>query len=295
MNTFTYFKPADISALLNLLEQSQQNQQTYRILAGGTDLLVRLRTHAFEPQIVIDIKGVAELQGEIQVHGNEVTIPALTLMALLEDDPFIKETFPALAEAAHNIGSVQIRNRATLAGNICNASPAADSSPALIIYHAAVNCCSPSGERTLLLTEFITGPGKTALKPGEFVKSITLPLPPKNQAAVFSRLSRRKGVDLATINLCCQVSTSGVTRFVLGAVGPVPILVEDQEGILISQNNSDADKKKHLEKMMLDASPITDVRASQEYRQAMLTVLGFRALKEAQQKLSTLNNDNHAK
>jgi carbon-monoxide dehydrogenase medium subunit len=238
---------------------------------------------------VIDIKKIADLDSGINLHSESISIGALTLMATIEDDPLINQYFPALAEAAHHIGSVQIRNRATIAGNLCNASPAADSAPALLIYKASVNCLSPSGERVIPLDQFIIGPGKTSLNSDELVKEIILPIPSKDQAAAFSRLTRRKGVDLATINLCCQVSKSGVTRFALGAVGPVPFIVEETEGHLISSDVDVEEKKKIIEELMQQAAPITDVRASKEYRQAMLSVLGQRALNSALDRLSKVS------
>ena len=282
MQTFSYYHPTEINTLFDLMKKSGSS---FRLLAGGTDLLVRLKTGRINPSAVIDIKGIPDLQGGIRQAADFITLGGMTLMATLESDPVIKQYFPALAEAAHNVGSVQIRNRATIAGNICNASPAADSAPSLLIYNAKVHCVSSNGSRILPLHEFITGPGRTALTLSELVKEIILPIPPENQAAAFTRLTRRKGVDLATINLCCQVSTSGMTRFALGAVGPVPFIVEEGDGYLSSTKVSAEDKKSRIKAMMEQAAPITDVRASKEYRQAMLTVLGQRALTIALERL----------
>ncbi len=284
MQTFSYFKPTDLSALFTLMIQ---HSNAYKLLAGGTDLLVRLKSGRITPKAVIDIKAIPELQGSVERVGETYVIGALTLMAELETNIVIAQTYPALAEAVHNVGSVQIRNRATIAGNLCNASPAADSAPALMIYNASVVCLSPRGERTLPLQDFITGPGRTALAADEIVKQIILPIPPSNQAAAFARLTRRKGVDLATINLCCQVNTSGLTRFVLGAVGPVPVFVEENDGLLTSPEQSEKAKKACMETLMQKATPITDVRASKEYRQAMLAVLGYRVLLAALERLGS--------
>ena len=284
MQTFSYYHPTELSALFELV---QQYPSAYKLLAGGTDLLVRLKSGRISPKAVIDIKAIPEIQGLIERVGEAFVIGALTLMADLESDPRIQQSYPALAEAVHNVGSVQIRNRATLAGNLCNASPAADSAPALLIYQASVVCLSPRGERTLALQDFITGPGKTALAADEIVKQIILPIPPTNQAAAFARLTRRKGVDLATINLCCQVNTNGLTRFVLGAVGPVPVIVEEKDGLLSSPDESEEAKKACIESLMQKATPITDVRASKEYRQAMLAVLGYRVLVTALKRLGS--------
>jgi carbon-monoxide dehydrogenase medium subunit len=284
MKSFNYYQPSETEDLFKLVKQYAPN---YRILAGGTDLLVRLKSGRIEPDAVIDIKHLPELAGGIHLHSEFVSIGALTLMATLENNSLIQELFPALADAVHNIGSVQIRNRATIAGNLCNASPAADSAPALLIYNASVKILSPLGERVQKLQDFITGPGRTALKADELVKEVILPVPPKNQAATFARLTRRKGVDLATINLCCQVDNLGVTRFALGAVGPVPIMVEEQNGMLTSSDLGDEEKKSLIMNLMRKASPISDVRASKEYRQAMLTVLGIRALKTSLERLNS--------
>lgn len=285
MQTFSYFHPAEISNLFDLMKQYGSS---FSLLAGGTDLLVRLKSGRVNPDAVIDIKGISDFNAGIQQTPDFITVGGLTLMATLESDPLIKRNFPALAEAAQNVGSVQIRNRATIAGNICNASPAADSAPSLLIYNAKVHCVSSKGSRVLPLHEFITGPGKTALSSGELVKEVILPISSDNQAAAFTRLTRRKGVDLATINLCCQVSTSGVTRFALGAVGPVPFIVEESDGFLSSLEVSAEDKAPRIKALMEQATPITDVRASREYRQAMLTVLGQRALTMALERLQAV-------
>ncbi len=285
MRTFSYLRPTNLSTLFAMIQKSAAD---YRLLAGGTDLLVRLKSGKFSPNTIIDIKGVTELQSGINMEGSTLTIGALTNMATLESEKSILETYPALAEAVHNVGSIQIRNRASIAGNLCNASPAADSAPALLIYDARVTCISARGERQLPLAEFIVGPGKTALAVDELVKEIILPIPAANQAAAFTRLTRRKGVDLATISLCCQVNTSGITRFALGAVGPVPFIVEEKEGILTSGTVSLEDKKACISELMEKATPLSDVRASKEYRQAMLTVLGLRALSTALERLKAI-------
>ena len=282
MHTFAYIKPRSLPHVFEVLEKYTSQA---RLLAGGTDLLVRLKSGRLNPEIIIDIKDIADLNIGVLQEKENLRIGAGTLMAVLEDHPVIEQLFPALAEAVHNVGSVQIRNRATIAGNLCNASPAADSAPALLIYNARINCVSPRGERILPLSDFITGPGRTALAPDELVKEILLPIPSKHQAAAFSRLTRRKGVDLATINLCCQVNRSGLTRFALGAVGPVPFIVEDSDGLLASTDVSAEDKKVRISELMEKATPITDVRASKEYRQAMLAVLGERALNTAIERL----------
>ena len=282
MNTnelsFDYFAPKNVRTTHEIWEKYGSEA---RYMAGGTDLLVRIKSGRVAPRAVIDIKNINELASRIEKYGDFFEIGALTLMAEIQSGAVLNQLFPALVEAASSVGSVQIRNRATIAGNICNASPAADTAPSLLIYKAWVVVNGSSALRVLPLDQFIRGPGKTALLPGELVESLRLPLPTEKQAAAFERLTRRKGVDLATINVCSQVNASGVTRIAVGAASPVPFVVTDETGLLADPSAAKETKKRRLQEMMTQASPISDVRASQEYRQAMLSVLAERALERA--------------
>jgi carbon-monoxide dehydrogenase medium subunit len=256
-----------------------------RVLAGGTDVIVRLRMGHMRPAVVVDIKEVADLSAEIaEVHGH-LRIGARVVMTDLMADDRIRRHFLALVEAASVVGSVQIRNRATLAGNICNASPAADTAPALLVYGAIVNLIGAVGARRVPLTEFFTGPGRTVMQKGELVASIDLPVPPRPAGAAFGRVTRRYGVDLATINLCCRVDASGETRFAYGAVGPRPFLVTDSRGALTDLAASGDAKAEALRELIAQASPISDVRGGREYRLAMLDVMSRRALRTAGERL----------
>jgi CO/xanthine dehydrogenase FAD-binding subunit len=193
-------------------------------------------------------------------------------------DGRVGASFPALIEAARVVGSVQVRNRATLAGNLCNASPAADTAPPLLVYGAALELVSADRMRTVPLTEFVLGPRSTALRPGELVSTLVLPLPDGPVGSAFGRITRRRGVDLATVNLCCSVSADGRTRFAFGAVGPRPFLVEDESGVLANRERTAADERDALSRLAAQATPISDVRGSAEYRREMLLVAGRRAL-----------------
>ncbi len=174
MNTFLYARPENFDEVLGLLTEYGPDA---RLLAGGTDLLVRIRKGHFSPRLVIDIKKVKRLRSDIQNTGSFIRIGALTVMADIVDNQLVRRYFPALAEAAGTVGSVQIRNRATLAGNICNASPAADTAPALLVYEASANLASKDGCRSVPIQDFFVGPGKTILQRGEIVESIDLPIP----------------------------------------------------------------------------------------------------------------------
>jgi carbon-monoxide dehydrogenase medium subunit len=278
MKPFQYTRPETMGQVLSLLSEYGADAS---LLAGGTDLLVRLRKGKTPPRLVIDLKRVAQLSADITEEGPVMRIGALAILADLIEDERVRLHFPALVEAAGKIGSVQIRNRATLAGNICNASPAADTAPALLVYGASVNIAGISNSRRVGVGEFFTAPGKTVLQRGEMVASIDLPLPVERVGAAFVRLTRRQGVDLASASTCCLVKPSGVTLFAYGAVSPRPFLVSDESGILSDPQASQGAKDVVLRRLAAHASPITDVRASREYRQAMLLVLSRRALQLA--------------
>ena len=273
MTPFAYLRPETVDELLALM---RKHGTEARLLAGGTDLLVRLRNaptygsgEASEtPPVVIDLKRVAELRADVtRVDGN-IRIGARAVMTDVIENQWIREHFPALVEAAKVVGSVQIRNRATLAGNLCNASPAADTAPVLLAHGASLSLVSGSGSRHMPLDEFFSGPGRTALASGELVASVDLPLPTEHTGSAFGRLTRRQGVDLAIVNLCCVVRESGDVRFAFGAVGPRPFVVASR---------LDAP----LEDVLKQASPISDLRANADYRLAMLPVLARRALNAA--------------
>jgi carbon-monoxide dehydrogenase medium subunit len=256
-----------------------------KILAGGTDLLVRIRMARTLPRIVVDLKRVAALGSGITEIDSALRFGALTTMSSILADTRVKRHFPALADAARVVGSVQIRNRATLTGNICNASPAADTAPALLVYGAIVNMKGTDGRRNVPLSEFFTGPGKTVLNRGEIVESIDLPLPTQPTGAAFGRVTRRWGVDLATVNVCCVVEKSGKARFAYGAVAPQPVLVEDASCVLSDSAAKAEEKDVVLRRLISHTSPRTDVRGGRDYREAMLLVMSRRALTSAAQRL----------
>jgi len=282
MHPFAYAQPTTLAEALALLERYGDRAA---LLAGGTDLVVELRNRSRRPELVIDLKRVAEIQPSITTTGGSLRITAATSMTDVQDNDHVRTHFPALVDAAATVGSIQIRNRATLAGNICHASPAADTAPALLVYDATVNLAGTPGTRTVKLDEFFVGPRQTALRGGEIVTSIDLPLPSERRAAKFARITRRRGVDLATISLVCMVEASGRTRFGYGAVGPRPFVVADATGVLADPSASDGVKDEALGGLIAHASPISDVRGSREYRAAMLLVMSRRVLRACIERL----------
>ena len=202
-------------------------------------------------------------------------------------DPRIRSDYEALAEGAAVVGSVQIRNRATLAGNICNASPAADTVPALLAFDARVAAVGPAGQRTIPIDAFFVRSGVTTLAPGELVAAIELPAPTVPRGSVHVRRTRRRGHDLASVTLACAVGADGVTRIAYGSLGPRPLLVVDETGVLADPSAADETKLARLDELFIDARPSpTSMRASPEYRLAMLRVLGMRAVATAIDRLA---------
>jgi carbon-monoxide dehydrogenase medium subunit len=266
MKPFEYARPESLDELLAL---TQAHGAKATLLAGGTDLLVRLRKGHEPPAIVIDLKKVEALRSDVMKIGSSIRVGARTVITDVVEDEDVRRHFPALVEAALVLGSIQIRNRATLAGNICNASPAADTAPPLLAYGAIVNLVGTGGTRRLPLDSFFAGPRRTVLQKGEIVESIDLPVPPAATGAAFERLTRRHGVDLALVSVCCVVHSSGEVVYGCGAMGPRPFVVRA------------ADKDAALQRLLAAAEPISDLRASREYRAAMLPVLARRALARA--------------
>jgi CO/xanthine dehydrogenase FAD-binding subunit len=279
MQTFAYARPATVAEAVMLLETHGPDA---RVLGGGTDLIIRLRDGTVQPSLVVDIKRIDALRPRIHFHDGVVSISAGTVMTDVAADPRMRRHFPALVEAADVVGSVQIRNRATLAGNVCNASPAADTAPPLLVYGAVLVIAGPGGERRLPLDDFFVRSGQTTLGRGEVVTAIELPVPTRSVGATHVRRTRRRGHDLASVTLCCAVDDAQVTRIAYGSVGPRPYLVVDDSGLLADPTASEAEKSSIFERLFAAASPSPrSMRASPEYRLAMLRVLASRALQTA--------------
>lgn len=283
MHTFAYSRPATLAEAVALLA----DHPDARVLAGGTDLIIRLRDGTLTPEVVVDLKRIPELGPAVREEGDRVSISAGTVMTDLVEDERIRRHYPALVEAAAVVGSVQIRNRATLAGNICNASPAADTAPPLLVYGAEVVAVGPGGTRRIALDDFFVRSGVTTLAPGELVVAIDLPVPARRMGATHLRRTRRRGHDLASVTLCCGVDEAGVTRIAYGSVGPRPVLVVDESGVLADPAAPDEATAPVLERLLGEARPSPrSMRAGPDYRLAMLRVLARRGLRSAIERLA---------
>jgi CO/xanthine dehydrogenase FAD-binding subunit len=289
MSLFSYHKPKSIPEA-SAIAESYHFRVKY--LAGGTDLLVHIKNGTVDPEAVIDLKSLDDLDQKIEIRGSNLHIGALASFSSIQNDPLCAQHFPALVEAAASVGTVQIRNRGTIGGNVCNASPAADTLPPLFVYEAEVTINGSKGQRTLPIRDFLLGPGKTILAEGEILSSLEIPLPTTAEGSGFSRMTRRWGADLAVINICCRVlASTNTVFFAVGAAAPVPFVVVDDSGLLLSPSASDKSKHTQIESLMTAASPIDDVRASKEYRQGMLVVLAERTLARAIERLGLQDKD----
>lgn len=273
-----------------------------QVIAGGTDLIPRLQRGALSevppqhgigtptstPCRVVDINDVRELGG-IEVTPDGLRIGAATHLADIEVSPRLSGAWRVLADGAARVGSPQIRNLATLGGNVCNASPAADTIPPLLILDAAAEILSSHRRRIVPLAEFFVGPGRTVLEPGELLVSLHLPKPPDGAVAVYLKHSPRQAMDLSVVGVAVLLarpasSSAGrwLGRIALGAVSPTPIRAIAAEQVLAT--STAAEDEVWVEAGRLAAAsavPIDDIRASAEYRRELVAALTARALQMA--------------
>lgn len=284
MRPFAVERPTSLAEAIALLAAHGSDA---RPLAGGTDLIIRLRDRSLQPSVVVDVKRIAELDDGIDETPTGRRIGGRATMTTILGDAGLRREHQALVEAAAVVGSVQIRNRATLAGNVCNASPAADTLPALLVDDATVVVAGPDGERRIPLDAALVRSGVTTIGPTELVTAIELPRPAGPRGTVHLRRTRRRGHDLASVTVACAVTPDGSTRIAYGSVGPRPVLVTDDSGRLADPAVDDEAKRARLAELFVDASPSpTSMRAGPDYRLAMLGVLGLRAVRTAIERLA---------
>ena len=276
INDYEYFKPQELTEALELLSQERK----VKVLAGGTDIIVHLKEELVKPDILVDVKGLSELNG-IKEQQDQIYIGAnVTFTELLESD-LIRKELPLLWECSKTVASIGVRNRATLTGNICSAVPSLDSGPALLIYEANVLVKSSAGERTITASDWFTGPKKTDLKPHELVMGISFPKQEKH-AGIYMKLGRYKGEDLAQAGIGIYADVSNNYRFASCAVGPVPVRLGKLEELFSGKDISDKLIDEALEIIPQEISPISDIRSSSEYRIHMMKVMLKRGLLKAE-------------
>jgi len=259
-----------------------------RVLAGGTDLLVQLRAGMIAPELVVDIKRIDETR-EIREEGGRLVIGAAVTGAELGEHAAAKAMWPGVVEATELIGSTQIQGRASLAGNLCNASPAADTVPALVAAAATCRIAGPGGERRVPVEEVCTGPGELSLDDGEFVVAFEFPERPPRSADAYLRFIPRTEMDIAVVGAGVNLSFDdngrcAAARVSLGAVAPTVILVEEAGRALIGTECDDAALQNMAAAASAACRPIDDKRGTVEYRTKVAGVLATRAAKIAAQR-----------
>jgi CO/xanthine dehydrogenase FAD-binding subunit len=274
--TFKYAAPSTLEDAFSLLSGAVCDAAP---LAGGTDLINNIRVGAQSPKLVVLLRRIRELSGAIQEKREGVLIGALATLTEIVQHACLRREFPAIAESANLIGSKQIRNRATMAGNLCNASPAADTVPALLLYDATVNIVGSNGRRSVPVSSFVRSPNQTCLTAGEIVESIFVPYPVAPSSSCYVRFARREGADLAIVGVAAFASVTHEIRVALGAVGPTAFRAYEAENILQRGVQDSAIWECGLMAAVNAASPISDLRASREYRLALIKVLTAEAVR----------------
>ncbi len=281
MQSFRYIRAQNVEHAATLL---QQQDGRARILAGGTDLIVALRERRLETDLVIDIKGIPEVD-ELTQNAEGLRIGAAVPCYRIYGNDSVVQHYPGLVDAASVIGGVQIQGRASLGGNLCNASPAADSIPALIVHHAICDIALPQTRRRVPVEEFCIAPGKTVLGRGEFLASLHLPPPPPGFGAAYLRFIPRNEMDIAVVGVGASVQLDEsrrriiAARIALGAVAPTPILVSAAGEALVGADVSEAAIARAAQIAQAAARPISDMRGTAEFRRHLVGVLTQRALR----------------
>jgi carbon-monoxide dehydrogenase medium subunit len=269
---FEYLAPKTLNEALSLLEKYKD--KSARILAGGTDLLVKMKTIDLKTDYLINIKNIPELNFIDTADG--LKIGAAVPLSHIERIGKAKERYPALYEGITSMAAIAVRNMGTIAGNICNASPAADTVPPLVAYGAEVKLVSKRGERTVSVEDFITGVGKTVIEADEVITQVNIPEIKKGTGSAFSKKSRVKA-DIAKINLAVYLEREGSIckdcRIVLGSVAVRAIRAKDAEGLLKGQTVSISLIDKIAKKASEEIKPIDDIRSSVEYRTDIARVM----------------------
>jgi len=278
---FDYFAPESLQETFSLLDKYGKDAKP---LAGGTDLLVSLRGGQERAKHLIDLKRVKELQNLSFNDKAGLTVGAcVTLNRLIHHDA-VSKNYPILKEAANTIGDFQIRNRATLVGNICNASPAADTAPALLVLNATVNISTQDNTKKVPIHQFFTGVKKNILASNALTTSIDLPIPPQKSTSAYMKARRTMGEDLAVVGVGGLAAPNGGVgkeiRLAYASVAPTPVRVFEAEKVFTKDRPVDELVDEAIPIIMKTVSPITDVRAGKEYRANLVKVLTRRLVKQ---------------
>jgi CO/xanthine dehydrogenase FAD-binding subunit len=280
---FDHITPRSLKDALDLLKNGQNGQ--YKVYAGGTDVIPKLKARLMDaPKTLVDLKGIPNMDYIQYDPKTGLRIGALATIFSVAHAPIIKEKYPILAMAANSIASVQIQNRGTLVGNICNAIPSADSAPALLCLGAHIMCKSTRGKRSIEMDAFFKGPNETVLTPEELVTEIQVPPLPEESQGIYIKLSPRSRMDLAVVGVAVMTARKNGSfqdiRIGLGAVAPTPIRAVKAEQKINGETVRDSIVADAAKIASEECSPLDDHRASSQYRRMMVEVLVKRAIQQ---------------
>ncbi|MFC1580407.1 FAD binding domain-containing protein [Thermodesulfobacteriota bacterium] len=279
MKRFEYYMPQSLKEAYALMEKYQDRA---RYVAGGTDVMVRINQKALHPDALVSLRGLEELKGIADNGG--ITLGSMTLLRDIERDSFIARHCPALTQAMARLANPQIRNVATIGGNLCNAAPSADGAPPLMVAEAVLTIEGPGGTRDVPVEDFFTGPGGNGMGPLEILKAVRLPKLPDRTGMAFLKVGRTRQ-DLAIVNasalLVMENGTCKKCRLAIGAVAPVPLRLKKVEE-MVEGRKIDSDLLLHVGTAVeREVRPINDVRSTEEYRRTVSGVLIRRAIGQA--------------
>ena len=283
MRDFDYQAPTSVAEAVQILSRSAG---TARPLAGGTDLIDQVRVGRHQPDLVVDIKKIPELN-VLEVSSSGLRLGAAVPCYKIYDHPEIVRHFSALADSARIIGGIQIQSRASVGGNLCNSGPAADSTPSLIALSAVAVIAGPLGSRKVPVEDFCTGPGKNVLGSGEFLVELQFPAPAAHSGSHYRRFIPRNEMDIAVVGVGASVVLDATgskfvsARIALGAVGPTPLFAKDAGQALAGQPVNEQSIEKAAAAARGIASPIDDMRGTRDFRIHITGVLTRRVLEAA--------------
>lgn len=288
MQDFGYIDAKTVSEAVSLLDEKGR---TARLLAGGTDLIVQVREARRDVDWMIDIKSIPEVNVLDYNADTGLTLGAAVECYKIYAVDEICDAYPGLVDATKIIGGTAIQGRAGVGGNLCNASPAADCIPPLIVLNASCVIAGPNGERELPVEQFCTGPGQTALGNGEMLVSLKIPAPASNSSSFYLRFIPRNEMDIAVVGAGASVTLDDAkqkivsARIALGAVAPTPLFAEEASALLAGREVSDAAINEAAQAAQAIARPISDMRGTAEQRTHLVGVLTRRALNRAIQRI----------
>ena len=287
MKDFEYFEPATLDDALALLERYRGSGSLF---AGGTDLLVQMKEHVRQPAQLINIKKIPGMDDFVFDAKSGLRLGALVTTRQVETSPITQRHYAGLARAATDFASIQVRHRATVVGNVCRASPSADTLPPLIADGAVLRIRGAAGERRLAVQDFCTGPGRTVLGADEIVTHIEIPAPLPRTGKAYLKHGRRAQMELATVGAAARITLDADGSvvdlgLVLAAVAPTPLRAVRAEALLRGRRPTPALLAVAAEAAGDEARPIGDVRGSADYRREMVRVLTKRALEQALQEI----------